>query len=88
MAPSSALLADPWSGSVCLDGTGCCGGASTEALPAVIPSMISYDAPKSRESLYNVLEETLEELASSTTTKGGCRDPDGTLDIPTNLVSF
>jgi hypothetical protein len=94
VAPSSALLTDPWLRSVCRDGAGCCGGASccgrasTEALPAVISSMISYGAPKSREGLYDVPEETLEELASSTTTEGGRRNIDGTPDIPTNLVSF
>ena len=50
--------------------------------------MISCGAPESWEGLYDVLEETLEELASSTTTEGGRHDVDGTPDIPTNLVSF
>ncbi len=52
-------------------------------------SMISCGALESRESLYDVPEETLrEELASSTTTEGGGRNADGTPDIPTNLASF
>ena len=81
MAPSSALLADPWLGLVCHEGAGFCGGASccggigccggvgtTEALPAAAASMISCGSPEPREGLYDVPEETLDELTSSTTT--------------------
>ena len=60
----------------------------SEALPAVTPSAIPCGSPESREGLYNVPEETLEELASSTTTEGGRHDVDGILDISMNLVSF
>jgi hypothetical protein len=64
------------------------GWGTTEALPAATSSAISCGSPESREGLYDVPEETLDELASSTTTEGGRRDVDGTPDIPTNLVSF
>uniref|UniRef100_A0A2N9ECD1 Uncharacterized protein n=1 Tax=Fagus sylvatica TaxID=28930 RepID=A0A2N9ECD1_FAGSY len=75
-------------GASCYGGASCCGGVSTEALPAVISSMISCGAPESREGLYDIPEETLKELASSTTTEGGRRDVDGTPDIPTNLYKI
>uniref|UniRef100_A0A2N9GAQ2 Uncharacterized protein n=1 Tax=Fagus sylvatica TaxID=28930 RepID=A0A2N9GAQ2_FAGSY len=82
-------------GAGCCGGVGCCGRASccagagpTEALPVATSSAISYGPLESREGLYDVPEETLDELASSTTTEGGRRDVDGTPDIPANLVSF
>jgi hypothetical protein len=119
VAPSSALLVDPWLGLVycervgfcggagccsgvgccggigCCSGVGCCGGigccsgvGTTEAFLAATSSAISCGPPESREGLYDVPEETLDELASSTTIEGGRRDVDGTPDILANLVSF
>ena len=107
MAPSSALLADPWLGLVCREGVGFCGGAgccsgagccggvgccggigTAEVLPAATSSTISRGSPEPREGLYDVPEETLDELASSTTTEGGRLDVDGTPDIQANFASL
>ena len=50
--------------------------------------MISRGSPEPWEGLYEVPEETLDELASSTTTEGGRREVDGTPDIQANFASF
>uniref|UniRef100_A0A2N9FXK5 Uncharacterized protein n=1 Tax=Fagus sylvatica TaxID=28930 RepID=A0A2N9FXK5_FAGSY len=131
MAPSSALLANPWLGLVCREGAsfcggagcgggiGCCGGVgcsggavcnggavcsggvgcsggavcnggvgNTDTPPATTPSIISRGSLEPREGRYEVPEETLDELASSTTTEGGRREVDGIPDIQANLSSL
>ena len=101
MAPSSALLNDPWLGLVCREGAGfhggfgCSGGVGcgggvgiTDVLPIIASLVFSWGSPMSLEGLYDVPEETLEELASSTTTEGGRREVDGSPDILTNLSSL
>jgi hypothetical protein len=63
-------------------GAGCCGGAGvTKALPIVTPPAVPCSSPESQEGLYDVPEETLDKLASSTTTEGGRLDADGAPDI-------
>jgi hypothetical protein len=113
VAPSSAMLANPWLGLVCHEGVGFCGGiccsggvgcnggvgcsggvscsggvGTTDTPPAATPSIISRGSLEPREGRYEVLEETLDELASSTSTEGGRREVDGTPNIQANLSSL
>jgi hypothetical protein len=80
------------SGGVGCNGSGgavCSGGAgNTDIPPATTPSIISRGSPESREGRYEVPEETLDELASSTTIEGGRREVDGIPDIEANLSSL
>ena len=81
-------------GAGCCGGVGCSGGVGysggvgiTEARSIAASSVFTRGSSKFREGLYDVPEETLDELASSTTTEGGRRDVNGSPDIPTNLSS-
>jgi hypothetical protein len=76
-------------GGGCNGGVGCSGGVGTAEVPSITASSsFIRGSPESLEGLYDVPEETLDELASSTTTEGGRREVDGSPDISTNLLSL